>query len=405
MTTEPGPQPPHTEALKYPFPGADRMWLHPNYADLRASGGLVRIQMPYGDEAWLATKYHDLRLVMNDVRFQRAAPPGVDEPRLRPEPVTGGIISMDPPDHTRLRKLVATAFTHRTVTQLRPRAEQIADQLVDAMIATGPPVDFVNSFAIPMTVQVICELLGVPSEDYPRFRVWTDAFVSSSGLSRDEIQQSIGELTGYIGALIADRRQRPNDDLISRLVQARDVEDRLSEVEMLRLIVGLLVAGHETTESQMPSFLYLLMSHPDQFTLLREHPELMPQAIEELMRFSLLFVSASFARYPKEDIEIGGVRVRAGEPVLAAINPANRDPDVFQDPDRLDITRTDNPHVGFGHGSHYCLGAQLARMEFQVAISTIMRRLPDVRFAVPEDQLKWRSGIVVRGLAELPITW
>jgi cytochrome P450 len=190
------------------------------------------------------------------------------------------------------------------------------------------------------------------------------------------------------------------------MVQARDEDnDRLSEQEMVQLAAGLLAAGHETTVTQIPNCVYVLLTHPDQLALLRERPELMPGAVEELMRFVPLSAGSVFARYATEDVDLGGVLVRAGEPVLASLSSANRDGEVFEDPDRVDLTREVNPHIGFGHGVHHCLGAQLARMELQVALRTLLARLPDLRLAVDDKELEWKSGLLVRGLRSMPVAW
>jgi cytochrome P450 len=209
-----------------------------------------------------------------------------------------------------------------------------------------------------------------------------------------------------MAGLIAQRRERPTDDLIGALVRARDEDnDRLTEQEMVRLAAGLLAAGHETTVTQIPNFVYVLLTHPEQLRQLRAEPDLVPSAVEELMRFVPLGVASSFARYALEDVELGGVLVRAGEPVIGSVASANRDEEVFAQPDTLDLTRSTNPHIGFGHGAHHCVGAQLARMELQVAIATLLERLPGLRFAGPEEELEWKSGLLVRGLKRMPVAW
>ncbi|PZF98782.1 cytochrome P450 [Micromonospora endophytica] len=395
-----------TAARSYPFSAPDRLQLDPHYAQLRREEPLTRVQLPFGEQAWLATRYADVRTVLGDARFSRAASVGRDEPRLTPRQIGDGILSMDPPEHTRLRRLVAKAFTARRVEQLRPRARQIADELIDAMVAAGPPVDLVEHFATPLPIQVICELLGVPFADRHLFHVWSEAIVSTTSLTPERIQEYLDNLHGYIGELVEQRRREPTDDLLCAMVQARDEQqDRFTEQEIVQLAAGLLAAGHETTVTQLPNFAYVLLTHPDELARLRAEPELLPTAIEELMRFVPLGVASSFARYATEDIEVGGVLVRAGEPVIGSLSSANRDETVFTDPDRLDLGRETNPHIGFGHGVHHCLGAQLARMELQVGIGTLVARLPGLRIAVPESELTWKSGIIVRGLARMPVAW
>ncbi|MEO3930544.1 cytochrome P450 [Micromonosporaceae bacterium B7E4] len=393
-------------ARPYPFAAPDRLNLDPLYARLRRDEPLIRVRLPFGEEAWLATRYSDVRTVLGDARFSRAAGVGRDQPRTMPRQPDLGMLGMDPPDHTRLRRLVAKAFTARRVELLRTRAQEIADGLVDEMVKAGPPVDLVEHFATPLPIQVICELLGVPFADRDRFHTWSEAIVSTTSLSPEQIQKYLDSLWGYIGELVAVRRREPIDDLLGAMVRARDEnEDRLTEQELVQLAAGLLAAGHETTVTQIPNFVYVLLENPSELARLRADPALIPNAVEELMRYVPLGAAAAFPRYATEDIELGGVLVRAGEPVLPAVGSANRDATVFADPDRLDLGREVNPHVGFGHGVHHCVGAQLARMELQVAIGTLIGRLPGLRLAVPESEVPWKSGLLVRGPLALPVTW
>ncbi|MDT5042660.1 MAG: hypothetical protein QOE51_3645 [Actinoplanes sp.] len=395
-----------TEVRAYPFSDPDRLYLDPLYAELRRQEPVVQVQLPFGETAWLATRYEDVRVVLGDARFSRAASVGRDEPRLTPQPIGGGILSMDPPDHSRLRRLVAKAFTARRVDLLRPDTTEIADELVDAMIAGGSPADLVEQFAAPLPIRVICRLLGVPVSDQEKFRTWSEAIVSTTSLAPEQIVEYLGSLHAYMAGLIAHRRQEPTDDLLGALVQARDADnDRLTEQEMVELAAGILAAGHETTVSQIPNFVYVLLTNPEQLALLQSRPDLIPSAVEELMRYVPLGAASSFARYATEDVELGGVRIRAGEPVIASLSSANRDDDVFADPDGLDLTREVNPHIGFGHGVHHCLGAQLARMELQVALGTLLTRLTGLSLAVDEKELDWKPGQLVRGLRSMPVTW
>jgi cytochrome P450 len=390
----------------YPF-RADRLDLDPKYAELRDGEPLSRVQLPFGEEAWLVTRYQDVRLVLGDPRFSRAASVGRDEPRHMPQNMMSGMLSMDPPEHTRLRRLIAKAFTARRVEALRPFTQRTADSYVDAMLAKGAPGDLVRDFAEPLPAAVICELLGVPFEDRDRFQVWSEAIISTTSLPPETIGQYYQSLFGYIAGLVAKRRAEPDvDDLIGALVRVRDDDDgRLSEQEMVQLIGGLLAAGQETTTSQLPNFFYVLMTFRDEWERLVADPALIPSAVEELMRYVPLGVGAAIPRYALEDVAFGDVVVRAGEPVLVSLASANRDPDVFERPDTLDLERRSNPHIGFGHGAHHCVGAQLARMELQVALTVLTRRLPGLAPAVPPEELKWKSGRLVRALSALPVTW
>lgn len=246
----------------------------------------------------------------------------------------------------------------------------------------------------------------MPFEDRADFRVWSDAFLSTNRLSAEQVTDYIDRMMDYIAGLIAQRRAEPADDLITGLIAARDEQDKLTEDEMVRLAAGILVAGHETTASQIPNFLYVLLTHPEQLQRLRADLDLIPSAVEELLRFVPLGVGAGFARYATEDVELGGVLVRAGEPVLSSVGSANRDEAVFDDPGALDLARAEASHVGFGHGPHHCLGAQLARMELQVALRTLLNRLPGMDFPnSPEQDVDWKTGLLVRGPRRMMVSW
>ncbi|TDB70155.1 cytochrome P450 [Micromonospora sp. KC723] len=391
---------------RYPFSAPHRLDVDPRYGQLRREEPLTRIQMPFGEPAWLATRYADVRTVLADPRFSRAASVGRDQPRNTSLQPDEGILAMDPPEHTRLRRLVAKAFTARRVEELRPRTRAIAEELVEAMLAAGPPADLVAHLATPLPIQVICDLLGVPVTDQDRFHTWSEAIVSTTSLSPETIRNYVDQLMGYMAELIAQRRVTPTDDLIGAMVRARDENaDRLTEQEVVQLAAGLLAAGHETTVTQIPNMVYVLLTEEGGWDRLCAEPDLVPKAVEELMRFIPLGATAAFPRYATEDVELGGVLVRAGEPVVVSVHSANRDESVFTDPDRLDLGRELNPHLGFGHGVHHCIGAQLARMELQVVLETLLRRTPRLRLAVPVSELTWKHGLLVRGLTAMPVQW
>lgn len=396
---------PPTEPRPYPFT-TEKLDIDPLYERLRREEPLSRVRLPYGEPAWLATSYQDARTVLGDPRFSRAAAIGRDEPRSRPHPTGPGTIkSLDPPEHTRLRRLVAKAFTVRRVETLRPRAQEIADALADAMLAAGGPADLVEDFALPLPITVICELLGVPVADRDDFRVWSDAFLSTSKFSVDEVIAHRASLRRYMSGLIDQRRTVGHDDLLGALVTARDDEDRLSEDELLSLAEAILIAGHETTASQIANFVHVLLAHPRQLAALRGDPGLVPQAVEELMRLVPLGSSSAQPRYALEDVELSGVLVRAGEPVVVAVHSANRDESVYTASGDFDLERREASHLGFGHGPHHCLGASLARMELQVALRTLLTRLPGLRLAGTEQDVVWKTGLSTRGPERMLITW
>ncbi|MBV2357069.1 cytochrome P450 [Streptomyces sp. J2-1] len=388
--------------LAYPFNSSQDLALSEAYDRARDTPGLLRVQMAYGEPAWLATRYADARLVLGDQRFSRAMGLEHDEPRASEARRDSGILSMDPPDHTRLRSLVAKAFTVRQVEKLRPQVRELTSGLLDAMEAAGAPADLVDLYALPIPVAVICRLLGVPEEDRPRFREWSDAALSTSSLTAEEFLRNRDELRAYMAKLIDGHREQPRDDLMTALIEARDHGDRLSELELVDLCVGILVAGHETTATQIPNFVLTLLDHPGELQRLREKPELIGGAVEELLRFVPLGSGAGMPRYATEDVEVGGTLVRAGEPVLVAIGAANRDALRFSDAGTLDLSRTSNAHMGFGHGVHHCLGAPLARLELQEAIGALVARFPGLRVA---GDVTWKTEMLVRGPRVLPVAW
>ncbi|MQY17174.1 cytochrome P450 [Nocardia macrotermitis] len=393
----------------YPFGDPVRLEIHPLFERLRHEEPISRVHLPYGGDGWLVTRYDDVKFVLADPRFSRAVTVDrEDVPRAVPQPTRGNsLLSMDPPEHSRLRKLVAKAFTSRRVDLLRPRAQQIVDERLDEIERLGAPADLVANLALPLPVTVICEMLGVPPEDQHRFRDFSDAILSTTAYTAEEITAARTGLETYLAEVVAERRSNPDsgDDLLGALVTARDNDDRLTEAELVQLGITLLIAGHETTANQIANFTYLLLSTPGHWDALRADPELVPDAVEELLRYVQLGSGGAFARVATEDVEVGGTTVRAGDAVFVNTQSANRDEAVFHDPAELDLTRQHNPHIAFGHGVHHCLGAQLARIELQVALSSLLRRFPGLRLAVPAEEVPWKTGLLVRGPVALPVTW
>lgn len=388
----------------FPFSRPDQPILDPTFEALRRDEPMSRVRLPYGAVAWLATRYDDIRLVMSDPRFSRQKAAGPDMPRLMPEmPKEGGsILSLDPPDHTRLRRLVLRAFTARRVEALRPRIQRLVADLLDAMAAQGPPADLVAGLALPLPASVICEVLGVPYTDRDDFREWTEKLQTLLPASQAEQVAAQKALYDYLTALIDRYRREPRDTILGALVQASDEEEKLTQHELVMLSMTLLAAGYETTANQLGNFLWTLFGHPDQYRRLRRDPGLVGTAVEELLRFVAAGSETAFPRVATEDVRVGEVLVRAGEPVLVPIASANRDERAFDRPDELDLGRQVNPHVAFGHGVHYCLGAQLARAELQEALRGLLDRFPDL---APVDEITWRHQTLVRGPRVFPVSW
>jgi cytochrome P450 len=396
-----------TGAPAFPSVATQRLTPDPLLDDLRRQAPVVRIRAPYGGECWLVTRYDDVRAVQTDTRFSRKAMVGKDVARTAPYPLQGGsIVEMDPPEHTRVRRIVSKAFTAKRVEALRPRAQELVDALLDDLVKAGKDgaaVDLVDGLCLPLPIAVICELLGVPFEDRSRFGAWARVFMTSSAHTVEEMMEAHANLMAYLADLVAARRAHPTEDLLAALVTVRDEGDALTEDELVNLGFSLLVGGFETTAAQMGKFILFLLEHPDQLVLLRERPDLTASAVEELLRLINLAAGTSLAWVATEDVELGGVTILAGDAVMASAAAANLDESVFDQPERFDITRDPNPHVAFGHGAHFCIGAHLARMELQVAIRTLVTRFPELRLAVAADEVPWRVGSAVWGLEHLPV--
>jgi cytochrome P450 len=395
----------HGVLPRFPFATPPALDEEPGATCAAAEAALVRARLEDGAEVWLATRHESARLVLSDARFSRAASvrpgspsilPGADDPDL--------LINMDPPDHSRVRRLVARAFTPQATERRRPRVRQIVDGLLDDLVAQGPPADLVAGLALPLPITVVCDLLGVPYEEVEPVRSWTDRVLSMGAYPIDEIRRAAAELDAYLVQLVAAKRRSPGDDILTTLIETHEGGDRLDERELVMLTQVLIVAGYETTANQLTNSLVALFRHPEQLTLLRSRPELVTSAVEELLRFTRL-ASAALPRIATADVEMAGTVVPAGDSVFALHYAANRDPDVFAEPDRLDVTRAEVLHLSFGTGPHVCLGAPLARLELQVALAELIRRFPDLALAVPEADLDWKVGAGVRGLRSCPVTW
>jgi len=370
------------------------------HARLRARHPVAPVIMPGGMPAWLVTGYPQARAALADPRLLKLPKGWRPEPDSLLAALELHMLSSDPPDHERLRKLVNKAFTPRRVEQLRPRIAAITEELLDDMSAQRD-VDLLASFAFPLPITVICELLGVPVADRDQFRAWSATIVSST-VSPEVFQADATAMIGYFRALLAARRREPADDMLSALITARDNTDRLSENELLSMAFLLMVAGHETTVNLIASGMLALLLHPGELTRLRADRSLLGAAVEELLRY-VNPVNNATLRFAGEPVELGGMPIGPGEVVLVSLAGADRDPARYPHPDRLDLGRESGGHVAFGHGIHYCLGAPLARLEAEIAFGGLLGRYPDMMLAVSPDELRWRPSTLIHGLESLPV--
>jgi cytochrome P450 len=363
---------------------------------------------------WFVTRHDDaVAVLLDDERFVRDPTLALTPEELvafrneMPERafIDSHMLNKDGADHRRLRRLVTKAFTPRMVDQLRPRIQEIADGLIDAVESRGE-MDLVDEFAFPLPITVIAELLGIPVADRDRFRRWTNAIITPA-LTPEDLAlfgEAADEFVTYLRELFERRRSTPGADLISAFLQVEEGGDTLSEEELFSMVVLLIIAGHETTVSLIGNAVLALLQHPDQRQTLESDPARMSHAIEELLRYDGP-VERTLRRWAAADVELGGQLIRRGEGVILILGSADRDPSRFPDPDTLDFAREDVKHLAFGRGSHYCLGAPLARLEAEVALTTLLRRLPGLRLAMPVDELRWRPVPLLRSLASLQVAW
>jgi cytochrome P450 len=382
---------------------------YPFYARLRAESPVFRVELPTKQPAWLVTRYDDVAALLKDDRFAKdkgnvLSPEQAGKQPWVPDlfkPLARNMLDVDPPDHTRLRQLVHKAFTPRLVERLRERVQSLTEELIVAAERRGR-MDLIADYALPIPTTIIAEMLGVPVSDRHRFHRWSRVIVASapSGWRMVRAIPSAIAFLRYIRKLVKARRSSPRDDLVTALVQAEDEGARLDEDELVSMVFLLLIAGHETTVNLIGNGMLALLRHPDQMKRLRDEPGMIKVAAEELLRFDGPLETAT-ERYPREDVEVAGTIIRRGELVYAVLASANRDERQFSDPDRLDLSREPNKHLAFGLGVHYCLGAPLARLEGQIAIGTLVSRLPNLQVA--GRPLRWRTGLVLRGLQALPV--
>ncbi|ARF53710.1 cytochrome P450 [Streptomyces gilvosporeus] len=382
---------------------------------LRENRPLTRVVVLSGHEIWLATRYQDARRILGDPRFGVPKEAHPDSPRLNPVPFDAdfpALRQLDPPDHPRMRNVLAPAFTVRRIDRLRPLVRQVADRLLDAMAETGPPADLVSGYADLLPAAVMCAWQNLPEQVADRIRSWNAAMQGAS--SAEHVGAVRRQMLHYVNELIAARRAAPGDDVVSSLIAARDERGAVSERELAVLIFQLLFSAHVTLSSLLASALSELLRNPELWERLRSDPTLIPVAVEEMLRVHTVLKDGHL-RVAREDVTLGGVTVRAGETVVVSVHSANRDAAVFPAPhggvgsaqghEQLDLERAPNPHLTFGHGIHRCVAAHLNRVELQTGIAALLGRFPSLRLASTEAGQTWKALPRVYGLAALPVVW
>jgi cytochrome P450 len=399
-----------SEIIEYPIVPDDALNVDPVYRELQAKGP-IKVKLPFGEPCWLATRYQDVKTVYGDRRFGRVLGLDRDAPGvwigavMAKDPTL--LVNMDPPEHTRLRRLTAGAFSPRRIATLREDVQAMVDNVLDEMVDHGGPADFVSSFARQLPPRVLTLILGVPVAEAQQFRGWVDTLVGfdTEPAARQASQDAVHD---YLQTLIAERRSRETDDLLNVLVHARDDEDRLNEEELFNLAMALWLGGLETTVNQLGTTLFALMTHRSHWQDLLDHRDLLPAALEELWRWIPSFkYGVPFVRWASDDVELSeGTIVKAGEPVLPEHAVANRDESVFPNGWELDFHRQDpKPHLSLAFGAHRCMGAHLAHLEIQASLESLLRRFPDLELAVPAAEIRFSESTFMRSVEALPITW
>jgi cytochrome P450 len=377
----------------------------PPAADIQDVCPATLVTIPSGGTAYLVSRHNEALQVLSDPLFSRQEvfrTQGTNYTGPGASSTGDMLLDMDPPQHSRIRGLVAKAFSRRRVEAMRPGVQQILDGLLTDLAAQGPPADLVEKLCLPLPITVVCQLLGVSYDDREWFQ--ERSYILASTVDTPETKlKAVNELRAYLTEIITEKRKSPKDDLISELVSAR-AEERLSEEELINLSVLLLPAGYETTANQITKSLFALLEVPDEYAALCANPAGVPAASEELMRLHPSVLTPGF-RVATEDVEVGEVTIPSGSLVIVSDALANRDPEIFECPQDMDLRRKENPHLAFGHGLHFCLGAALARVELEVVMTGLVTRFPGLRFAVDPDTIRWHTQRRFRGPAELPVTW
>jgi len=377
---------------------------YPTYAKLREEEPISYVLLPDGQYAWMITRYDDALAVLKDQRFIKDFTKLSDDGDVEHGSVfSENMLFADMPDHKRLRGLVSRAFTPRMIAGMRERIQEITNELLDEA-AGKDSINLIDEFAFPLPIIVICEMLGIPTEDRDQFRLWSNSMIEGSkDKYAQDIQQHMRDFIQYLGNRFAAVRENPGSDLISKLIISEQQGDQLTEKELYGVVSLLIIAGHETTVNFIGNSIMALLDHPEQLELLQNQPELIKTAIEETLRYNDP-VEFSTSRWAGEDLDFKGKSIHKGDLVIVVLNSANHDPNQFDDPEFFDITRQKSKHLAFGKGIHACLGAPLARLEGEIAITSFFKRYPNAALNVDKEDLEWRAGMIVRGVKELPVS-
>jgi len=398
------------KVYRYGFDPPYRLEVTPLYAKLRSEEPVARVKLPYGEDGWLVTRHASVKAILGDARFQRAPVLAAGErtPRASPIPLRGNPLSMvDPPEHTRRRQPVAALLRRQQSELFQPRAQRIADELIDDILAAGSPADFADGFAFRFPIMALGEFFGVPPSDRLKFHEWSIPARSQTTYTGEQIEQAYRRMREYVTALVARKRAQPDDGVLSELVHVKGDREFTNE-EVVNITVSLLL--NDSVANQIANCLYLLLTHPDQLAWLRAHTSELPQAVDELLRFAPLSPDTpgggqGHVRLGTDEITLDGATIRAGDFVLPSIISANRDEQVFADAHKLDLTRPRCPHIAFGHGYRRCPADKVSRMLMQVAMGSLVTRFPDLRLAMPVDEVPWKVGMITRTPTKLLVQW
>ncbi|MBX0359481.1 cytochrome P450 [Halobacillus sp. Nhm2S1] len=382
---------------------------YPFYKELREDQPIFSMNSSGTNHSWMITKYNHVKELLKSPSFIKDqsklfSSSSQDAEQNEFNIFQNMMLDVDPPDHTRLRKLVQPYFNPKTIKQLEPRIREIADDLLNQMKQKETTVDLIDDYAFPLPIIVISEMLGVPAADRDKFRTWSNTIVSASNEMDPDFMDDVEAFTTYLTELFEQRKAEPQDDLVSHLIQTEEDGEQLTRNELYSMIVLLIIAGHETTVNLIGNTLYALFEHPDQLENVKADPTLIPGAIEEGLRYYSP-VDFSTARWADEDIDFHGQLIRRGDFILASISSANRDEEKFERASHFDVTRERNAHVAFGFGIHFCLGAPLARLEGKIALEKLLSTFPDIHLNHDVRSPEWRSVFLLRGLDSLPVSW